>query len=218
MILPRAFYGFSIFLILVLLSLGTWQIQRKTEKEALLTALTQSQKATPQDIDNIQTPSSFQLLFGEGHFVPGKTILLQFKVNQGKTGVYVLDVFQTRKGHFLLIQRGWSPKEIRNPPSETLIVEGYARFPSPPTYFQPRNEPPTYFWIDLKSISQDLNLPLLPYYLVAKASNDPQIIPIDPVRLPPNNHLYYAITWYSLAFSLLIMLLWVRKQSSRKEC
>ena len=187
------------------------------EKETLLKALAQSQKKMALDVDMMKTPSLFEPLYAEGHFILGKTIFLQSKTYHGKSGVYVLDVFQTKKGQFLLIQRGWSPRELTAPPRENMRIEGVARMPSSPGYFQPANKPPTYFWLDLKALSKDLALILLPYYLVAKSSNDPRIYPTEPIPKPSNNHLEYAITWYSLAFALLCMLLWNGKKYFRKE-
>jgi surfeit locus 1 family protein len=213
----RSFSLFTFILILVFLGLGTWQLQRKTEKEALLDFLVQSQKNPALNVDDIKTPTLFQPLYTTGHFVPNQTIFLQSKVHQGKNGVYVLNVFRTQKGHYLLIQRGWAIKEILNTPQGNIRIEGIARVPSSPTYFQPVNSSPTYFWIDLKALSEDLNLPLLPYYLVAKASEDPQILPTPPIPLPPNNHFGYAFTWYSLAFALGLMLLWSRVYYLKKE-
>lgn len=214
----KHFFSFSVFLvILALIGLGTWQLQRRADKEAFLTTFTQNQKKPAQNVDAVTTPDPFVPLFAEGHFLPGKTIFLQAKTHQGKSGVYVLDVFQTQKGQFLLIQRGWSQTEIAAPPSGSRKVEGVVRIPALPNFFQPTNQPPIYFWIDLKALSHDLNLPLLPYYLVAKTPEDPRILPTTPIPLPSNHHLQYALTWYSLAFSLLIMLLWRKKQSLRKE-
>lgn len=207
----RSFLIFGLFLIGVLLSLGTWQLYRKAEKEALLDTLTQSQRQLPQNVDTLSSPKLFQPAVAEGHFIPNKTIILQSKVHEGKSGVYVLDVFQTNKGQSLLVQRGWSPKEVHTPPLGEMKVEGITRVPSPPTYFQPENTKGTYFWIDLKALSQDLQIPLLPYYLVSKQSFDPHIFPTNAIPIPRNNHLEYAITWYSLAICLLLMLLWGRK-------
>lgn len=202
---------------MVFISLGTWQLQRKAEKEALLKTLLENPKKPAQDIDVIKGLEPFHSLYAIGHFIPGKTIFLQSKVHQGQNGVYILDLFQTQKGKYLLIQRGWSHYEVSSVPSGKLRIEGIARTPSSPTFFQPANTPPTYFWIDLSRLSQDLKIPLLPYYLVAKSSFDPHIYPTEPLPYPRNHHLSYAITWYSLAFALGIMLLWKKKLYWKKE-
>lgn len=206
-----SFLIFGVFLIFVLIVLGTWQLYRKAEKESLLAHLAQSQREPAQNVDALKTPKLFQPLVAEGRFIPNKTITLQSKVHEGKSGVYILDVFQTQQNKYILVQRGWSSKDNHIPPLGQLKIEGIARVPSPPTYFQPANTAGSYFWIDLKALSQDLSLSLLPYYLVSKQSFDPHIFPTNAIPIPRNNHLGYAITWYSLAFCLLLMLLWGRK-------
>lgn len=213
----RIFTLFSLFLILVFIALGTWQLQRKTEKEALLHSLATAWEGEAHNVDELQTPLPMKPLSAEGHYMGGKTIFLQARTHHGKSGVYILDVFQTLKGKFLLVQRGWSPKERIALPSGNIKIEGIVRIPSPPTYFQPPNKPPVYFTIDLEILSQELQLRLLPYYIVAKTSNDPQIFPTDPFPLPRNNHLEYAITWYTLAFAIVIMLWWSLKNRSHEE-
>jgi len=213
----RSLTLFTILFIFIFIGLGTWQLKRKTEKEALLHSLATAWDGKIHNVDEVQNPPLLKPLFAEGHYIPGKTIFLQAKTYHGTSGVYVLDVFQTVKGQFLLVQRGWSPKEYIPPSMGPLQIEGIVRTPSPPTYFQPLNNPPVYFWIDLESLSKELHVPLLPYYLVAKSSNDPQIFPTDPFPAPRNNHLEYAITWYGLAFSLLVMLWWGLKNRLHKE-
>lgn len=213
----RSFAIFCLVLILGLLSLGTWQLYRKEEKEILLKALAKAYETPPQDADEVKTPSLFQPLFIKGRFLPNKTIFLSAKTHQGKSGVYVLDVFQTQGKKFLLVQRGWAQTPTASPPLQTLTLEGIARLPSPPTYFQPKNTPPTYFWIDLKALSDELNLSLLPYYIVSKTSYDTHVLPTDPIPFPSNNHLQYAITWYILAFFLLCVLFYRKKYFLQKE-
>lgn len=119
-ILPHSFSIFALILIFICLGLGTWQVQRKSEKEALIESLTQSQKRTALNVDDVIPSIPFQPLTAEGHFIQGKTLFLQSKTHQWKRGVYVLDVFHTKKGQFLLVQRGWSKTEMSNPPSGEL--------------------------------------------------------------------------------------------------
>ena len=212
-----SFIFFTLLLILVLSGLGTWQLQRKREKEALLSTLAQVWVGEVRNLDEVQDAVPLKPLSAIGHYLPGKTIFLQAKTYKGKSGVYVLNVFETEKGQFLLVQRGWAPKEYTSIPAGNMKIEGIVRTPSPPTYFQPLNKPPAYFWIDLPMLSKELQLPLLPYYLVAKESGDPHILPTDPIPLPRNHHLEYAITWYSLAFAILSMLLWYLKFSFKRN-
>lgn len=204
----KSFFAFGLLSIFIFLGLGTWQVYRKAEKEALLKNLERTQKATSENLDSLKSLTALQPIFAQGHFLAEKTIFLKAKTHQGKSGVYVLSVFQTQGGKHLLVQRGWAPYEITALPQGDLKVEGVLRAPAPPNYFQPLNNPPTYFWIDMPLLSETLNVPLLPYYLVATSSDDAEIFPLKAFPSLTNNHLQYALTWYFLAFALGIMLLW----------
>lgn len=204
----KSFLVFILFSIFIFLGLGTWQVYRKAEKETLLYSLETLQKTSPENLDSVNVLKALQPIFAQGHFLAEKTIFLKAKTYQGKSGVYVLSVFQTQGGKYLLVQRGWAAYETTALPQGDLKVEGILRTPASPTYFQPTNEPPTYFWIDVPLLSQTLKVPLLPYYLVATSSDDAEIFPVKPFPSLTNNHLQYAITWYFLAFALGIMLLW----------
>lgn len=203
----KSFLVFGILSIFIFLGLGTWQVYRKAEKEALLKSLERIQKELPENLDSLKTLTALQPIFAQGHFLADKTIFLKAKTHLGKSGVYVLNVFQTQGGQYLLVQRGWASSEITALPQGDLKIEGILRAPAPPTYFQPLNNPPTYFWIDMPLLSETLNLPLLPYYLVATSSFDAEIFSVKVFPSLANNHLQYALTWYFLAFALGIMLL-----------
>ncbi|MDI9639817.1 SURF1 family protein [Kamptonema cortianum] len=204
----KSFFAFGLLSIFIFLGLGTWQVYRKAEKEAFLKSLERTQKTSPENLDSLKSLTALQPIFAQGHFLAEKTIFLKAKTHQGKSGVYVLNVFQTQEGKYLLVQRGWASSEITALPQGGLKVEGILRAPAPPTYFQPLNNPPTYFWIDMPLLSETLNVPLLPYYLVATSSFDAEIFPVKAFPSLANNHLQYALTWYFLAFALGIMLLW----------
>lgn len=217
MLHSRSFIIFSLVLIIAFLGLGSWQLLRKQEKEALLSTLETAQTMPPEDVDALETPTLFQPLFAVGHFLNRSPLFLSAKTYHGKNGFYVLGVFRTQRGKYLLVQRGWSQTQDISSLVEGLKIEGIARVPSSPTIFQPQNTPPTYFWIDLNLLSKEVGVPLLPYYIVAKASYDPHIYPTDPLPIPRNPHLQYAITWYSLALILMIMLFYKKKTSSKRS-
>jgi surfeit locus 1 family protein len=212
--MKRSFAFFTLFLIAVFLGLGTWQMFRKTEKEALLLTLADSKKKPFSPLTSNQL-AEFEPLYVEGRFLQGKSIFLQSKTFQGKSGVYVLNPFKTSEGKIILIQRGWASIEITDAPEAMLKIEGFVRYPTSPTYFQPSNTKDNHFWIDLNSLSQELNVPLQPFYIVSKNSFHPDIKVTDPIPPPRNNHLSYAITWYLLAFLLTIMFFYNRNKSNK---
>lgn len=213
----RLFSVFSLFIIGVFLSLGTWQLVRKQEKERFISDLHAARKAPAKDADKVKSLRSPSSLFAKGQFLPDKTITLSTKTHKGKVGVYVLSVFQTQGGKYVLIQRGWAEVPPLQSPLGWLTLEGIGRLPSQPTYFQPKNVPPTYFWVDLSLLSKEFNLPLEPYYIVLKTPMESRLLATDPFPFPSNNHLQYALTWYSLAFILVGMLWYGRKKSLQKE-
>lgn len=208
---PTSYFFFLLFMLmsaLVFMGLGTWQVYRKGEKEALLRTLDTCQRMPPLKVDGSSNPPLFHPLLAKGHFLPGKTFFLLAKTHQGKVGRAVLNVFRTQGGAFLLVQRGWTQSEAVRIPSGEIILEGATRYPTPHSFFQPANAPPTYFWIDLPLLSREVGEILLPYYMVATKSTDPEILPLPPLPLQSNNHLQYAITWYGLACVVLSMLLY----------
>jgi len=212
----RSFTIFSLICLCIFVSLGTWQLHRREQKVEFLEAIEQAQHRPALNVDALKTYVFPQPLQAEGRFLPGKSVVLSAKAHHGKLGVHVLDVFQTKGGHFLLVQRGWSQGVPKEPPSHPLTITGIGRTPSPPSYFQPHNIPPTYYGIDLKLLSHELSLPLLPYYMISHASYDPLIFPTDPFPHPPNNHLQYALTWYALAF-FMVGVLWYRRYYSLQK-
>jgi len=211
MIAPHSFSFFMLTCVGVLLSLGTWQLYRKEEKETLIQTM-QTHRALPaQNVDEKGDILPFQPLIAQGTFIPNQMIFLLSKTHQGKAGKLVLHVLRTQGGQYLLVQRGWTQEETVAFPQGQILLEGTARVPTPPTLFQPPNTPPSYFWIDLVHLSKEICHPLLPYYMVAKTSSDPAILPLDPLPTLPNNHLQYALTWYGLACVVLFMLFYRNK-------
>jgi surfeit locus 1 family protein len=86
--------------------------------------------------------------------------------------------------------------------------------------FTPENEPHnnTWFYIDPLSMSAAAGLsPVQGYYLLA-ANKSPGGVPVGHqwrVDLP-NNHLHYAITWFALAFGLLVIYIVYHKQAENR--
>jgi surfeit locus 1 family protein len=122
-------------------------------------------------------------------------------------------------GDVVLVERGWVPPEKRdagarpqgNPPGE-VAVDGLLRLPPPakPSWFVPANDPAEgqWFWIDLPAMARAAGVPeALPFYVEAGPAPNPGGLPVGGQTRTelPNDHLQYAITWFSLAGALAVI-------------
>ena len=105
---------------------------------------------------------------------------------------------------------------IAQPQGDTTIV-GFIHQPDKPGLFSATDDPATriFYTLDPAAIGAALGLPrVAPFVLVALGPAPPQLWP-DPAQhfpQPPNNHLYYAITWYGLALALVVIFVtWARR-------
>jgi surfeit locus 1 family protein len=220
-----------------LLFLGTWQLQRLHWKEGLLAQQAQAQQAVPLSLDALialpETAQSFRTIRLEGQFLPEKRLLLGIRGLEGKSGYYSVIPFKINGGEFkgthILITLGWlpfetaknwQPPEIFNTPVEITAVTRPAVVP---TWLTPTNKPDKGEWYSLyiPEIASFYGLkPFLPFsaQLTQPLEDITQQMPlILPQQLElTNNHLQYAITWYTLAGILLIMTFFLVKRSNAR--
>ncbi|HMB75714.1 MAG TPA: SURF1 family protein [Kiloniellaceae bacterium] len=220
---PTFWASLSTLIVLsALLTLGTWQLQRLAEKEALIADIAARTAgppvALPQDVSD--PTLAFQLVEVQGRYLPGKEQRLANRTHEGKVGVHLVAPFLLRDGRGLLVDRGWVPlagetsaSSVEAVPDGPQRLLGYLRFGGWHgwTAFRPDNAPAKglFNWPDLAAMAAAADLPnaIDRVYLVLAPNTDAAVasFPIaqpPPVDLP-NNHLQYAITWYALALVLL---------------
>ena len=126
--------------------------------------------------------------------------------------------FQTIQYENVLINRGWIKKELKNTSEINLIndveIIGLLRKIIKKNIFKPENDTKNNIWfsINLNQI-KDITGKDFSNYVVfledeKKKIPAPKKITID----VPNNHLKYAITWYSISISILLYFLYFRRQ------
>ena len=90
-------------------------------------------------------------------------------------------------------------------------MEGIVRLAKGPGHFMPDNDPHnnTWFYVDPSSMMASADLPQIqPYYILAANKTDGGLPVGHQWRIDiRNNHLQYAITWFALAFGLLMVYL-----------
>jgi surfeit locus 1 family protein len=218
---------FTLPALVVLLGLGTWQLERLQWKEGLIAERTARTTAAPIGLPEPGAQLSpaaladldYRRAQATGQFLHDREMYLAARTMQGAVGYQVVTPLERADGSFLLVNRGWVPDDRKDPAtrpdgqvSGTVAVEGAIRIPGRQHWLQPDNEPAKnlWFWSDLAAMAGHATIPpdrLVPVFLEAGAAPHPGGLPIGGqtrVNLP-NDHLQYAITWFALAVGLAVI-------------
>jgi len=207
-----------VFLFITLFcTLGTWQLYRLQWKQDVINQISKGLKSTPikysQDIrKNYQKVT----LVGEYDF---KSQIYLYSLNdKGQPGFDVVTPFETTKKENVLVNRGWIKKELKNHSDINILsnnVTGMLRQANRKNFFTPDNDINKNIWfsVNLEDVQKITGKKFNEFivYLDDKNINAPKPKKIT-VDLP-NNHLKYAITWYSISISILFYYLYFRKKT-----
>jgi surfeit locus 1 family protein len=202
-------------MLVLLLGLGTWQVQRLAWKTALLAQLDAAELAAPIPLGDAPIP--FAKVAASGHLRPDLAARYGADVRDTAAGPISgaqLIVPLERAGlPPLLVMLGWVADRAPLPalPEGTATIAGYVRPAERSRWFSPADDVAgrRFYALDPAAIGPALGLPTVaPFTLVALGPPPAgAATPIPAEHLPqlPNNHLQYAITWYGLAAALLVI-------------
>ena len=213
---------FTVPMLLLCLALGVWQIERLFWKQDLIAqreaALAAAPIAVPQNFEQARG-MEYRRVSDEGVFLHDKEIFLGATSEGGGQGYQVLTPLREADGRIIFVNRGYIPAELKDPAKRaageipgTVRVQGLLRLPPAgrPVWFLPDNRPDLnyWFWVDLPAMAAADELArVAPFYIDADATRNPGGWPKGGVTrlVLPNNHLQYAITWFSLAVALVVI-------------
>uniref|UniRef100_UPI003100B16E SURF1 family protein n=1 Tax=Neorhizobium sp. EC2-8 TaxID=3129230 RepID=UPI003100B16E len=211
------FAGAMLFLTLIFLGLGTWQVQRLFWKLDLIARVDARVTATP-----APAPSStawpginaendeYRRVTATGIFRHDEETLVQAVTDLGP-GFWVLTPLEQADGTTILINRGFVPADRRDPAAradgeiEGLVkITGLIRISEPDGAFLRSNNPAGGRWYsrDVAAIATTKGLgQVAPYFIDADATPIPGGLPVGGLTVIRfrNSHLVYAVTWYLLA-------------------
>ncbi|MEO3428390.1 SURF1 family protein [Pelagibius sp. CAU 1746] len=213
---------FTVLALAILLGLGTWQMQRLFWKEGEIAKRHERSQPPgiqlPDDFSDIEA-LEFTRVNLKGRFLHGQEFYLGARTENGRVGLNVVTPFALDDGRAILINRGWVPEDKRDPAaraegqlqgeveiSALLRSDGWKGL----EFAKPPNDPEErfYFWPDLPVMADYVDRPIITaVYADAVASDIPGGLPIGGqtrIRLK-NDHLEYAITWYSFAVILAVI-------------
>lgn len=207
--------------LIVLVALGTWQLQRlheKTDQIAKLQTRSEAAAVAPPGADAVLGDFEYQKVRVAGRYRHDREMYLVGRSLRGNPGLQVMTPLERSDGKgAILVSRGWVPFDKRDPKTRAdgqlpgaVEVEGIVRLEKGQGPFVPDNDPAknTWYFIDIPAMSKRAGIDLAPgYYIVADKADFPGNFPVGRQwRLDiRNDHLEYAITWYGLAVALLLI-------------
>ncbi|MBC2772895.1 SURF1 family protein [Rhizobium sp. AQ_MP] len=209
--------------LIILLSLGTWQVNRLHWKETLLADIQARSTAAAISIAEVERqlaagePIDYRHASSAGRYLHDKErhFLATF---QGQSGFYLYTPLELADGRYLFVNRGFVPYDRKDPLSrsegqvegmQTVTGLARAKLAEKPSSLVPDNDEAAniFYWKDLTRMAASVDLPIdrvLPFFLDADAAPVAGGLPkggVTQIDLP-NNHMQYAITWYGLAIAL----------------
>ena len=214
--------GFGLGGVLVLCSLGIWQVQRMYEKRAQLDAMTAGITTPAVPVPVLMDPETdrYRPVRVAGDFTGETLYVLSGKPLLG-AGVQVISVLQTDTGRRLLIDRGFLLDEDKTKPLTQIQADfvGNLMWPRDSNDYTPPPDAKTGLWFarDADAMAEKLNTEAVIIVAREPTGDGIDAMPVDTASIP-NDHWGYAITWFSLALVWAVMtaaLVWrIRRQAA----
>jgi cytochrome oxidase assembly protein ShyY1 len=240
----RSYLGFGIFILVMLIalvSLGVWQLQRRVEKHALIAALTERLAAPPEalpppsqwsaltpardEFRRVRFSASYEaapdaMVYSSGSAIradvsgPGTWAFLPARLASGET--VVIDAGFVPN---LMQDRAEQDRAVKSLRGDTpVMLTGYLRFPEKAGMLMPQANLAKRLWFtrDHEAMAAALQWgAVAPFYIDLE-----QPMPASGVPKPGalevhlrDDHMQYAITWFGLAGVVLIaFVVWLRTQ------
>jgi surfeit locus 1 family protein len=203
-------------------SLGVWQLHRAEEKQLFFAAFEHGRPADVPTVavaDDEAETARFRGLRLRGHYDGAHQILLDARVSNDQAGYEVLTPF-TFVGGAILVNRGWviaSPDRNRLPDvaitdDDREISGRINMLPTPAWRSSPgaagtdSTWPRRLLFPTAAEISAAVGYPLHNYQLLlGPREPDGYLRDWQPAVMRPEQHLAYAVQWFALALTLIVV-------------
>ncbi len=208
-----------LIVIAVAIRLGVWQRDRAHQKEALQANLVRYAQiparpvtARPVTLKEIE----FRRVRVAGRFMPELTVYLDNRMYRDQPGFYVVTPLQLANGGYVLINRGWLPRNVANrtaiepyPTSTHAIeLEGIARADPSRAFELGRGGSARHQKIrqnlDVAAYAAETGLSLQPFVIQQMSDDGDRLVRDWPEPLAGAERNYgYMVQWWSLAVAAL---------------
>jgi surfeit locus 1 family protein len=197
----------------LLTALGVWQVQRLGWKRDLVERVEQRVHAppvaAPEPVRFDPREDEYRVVALRGEYLHDRETLVLAATKLGG-GFWVLTPLRTARGDVVLVNRGFVPTDRKasrdwSRPAGVLDITGLLRLTEPGGGFLRDNRPGEDRWYsrDVAAVAQARGLTdVAPYFVdAAAATPSPANGPVGGLTVVrfSDNHLQYALTWFTLA-------------------
>ena len=216
---------FSLFVFL-----GTWQLDRAAEKNALLELFESGGGyETTTDFESLE---AFDRIAVEGRFLPDRQFLIENIPLEGRLGYYVVTPFETSTNDpLLLVNRGWIPKvdhpddqaDLAVPPDFATVRGLVGQLPRvairPGEPFAVRDGwPRSALYPTTDEIGAELDEAVMPIVLLLGQNQDHGFVRRwQPNVSGPMTHYSYAFQWFAMALAVVAIAGWQLRKRWRND-
>jgi len=212
----------ALIVILAMLRLGFWQLDRAAQKQSILDAQRSLATSQPIALTKQTLLKRFQPIKVRGTFDPSKTIFLDNQVHQSRVGYHVLTAFQLEEDQsWILVNRGWTEKTPNGIQPATMKPESRSRWLTGRLNL-PAAQPP--LWRDSDQVNHGAVWQFLPIESVSdylQVELSPMVVELDPINEATQSsdlirawqklddkwvsrHKAYAVQWFAMAAAFFI--------------
>ncbi|MCR5877454.1 SURF1 family protein [Phenylobacterium sp. J367] len=219
---------------LVLLTLGGWQLQRLAWKRDLLARIEMLQAAPARPIGpvldalNEGRDVDFTRVSATCPGLAAAPFVELYGLRDGRAGTRLISACKVDALRYrtVLVDRGFVADIVSaRPPVDPaatapVTITGLLRSPEPASFVTPPNRADRFFSRDVEAMAAVLRAERpAPIFLMVETSSNPEWRALTPAPIPtsiPNRHLEYAGTWFGLAGALAAVyaaMLWRRRKA-----
>jgi surfeit locus 1 family protein len=222
-----------LIVVAITVKLGFWQRDRAHQKEALNARIVAFENAPAQRVGAASLPLKdieFHRVLARGEFLPEQVVYLDNRPYNDQPGFYVVMPFKLVNGGYVLVNRGWLPRNLANrtgiEPYETpkgeIEIEGVARANPSQAYElgsggsaarqQIRQN------LDVSAYAAETGLPLQPFVIQQLNDTGDKLVRDWPApTLGVERNYGYMFQWWGMAAAALAFGLYAARRAAKKD-
>ncbi len=203
----------------VFIRLGIWQLDRLEERRAQNETVAARMEIPPVGFNALlagvpESEREFRRVVVTGIFDVDQEVLIRSRTHNGEAGFHVVTPLVSDAGVTVLVNRGWVPLDLDEPPvgpalppMEAVEVAGTVRDSQSAPSLGP-DDPPEgrlqrLYWVDIPRLQQQIPDRLAPVFVDLGSQFPEQAgqlpIPVTARELTEGSHQAYAIQWFAFA-------------------